>query len=173
MHSQDNLHSGPYKPVSLASSDITALLPCDEDDFKRAMVPSSRAALEGTIPALQNPGLTTLRPRSLFATLIQTHHLWGIVARRAVANDKCPKPGTENSEYTLLAKRLQDFENNLFQDHKFGIKSLKGHRQDNEDLVSTKSDTSEAGMANNEPGVLILYCRASALQYRIEEILHG
>ncbi|KAI1870867.1 uncharacterized protein JN550_005013 [Neoarthrinium moseri] len=135
LHSQDNLHSGPYKPVSLASSDITALLPCDEEDFKNAVVPHSRAALEGTIPATHHPHLTTLRPRSLFATLIQTHHLWGIVARRAVANEKSSKPGNDSSDYSRMAARLRYFEDNLFQDHKFGIKSLKGHRQDNEDLA--------------------------------------
>jgi hypothetical protein len=136
LHSQDNLHSGPYKPVSLASSDITALLPCDEDDFKNAVVPNSRAALEGTPPAVKNPKLAILKPRSLFATLIQTHHLWGIVARRAVANEKSSSPGNDSSEYAKMAKRLKYFEDHLFQDHKFGLKSLKGHRQDNEDLVS-------------------------------------
>lgn len=135
LHSQDNLHSGPYKPFSLASSDITALLPCDEEEFKAAVVPQSRAALEGTPPAMQNPQLTTLRPRSLFATLIQTHHLWGIIARRAVSNEKSPRPGNDNSEYSRLASSLRRFEDNLFGDHRFGIKSLKGHRQDNEDLA--------------------------------------
>jgi hypothetical protein len=136
LHSQDNLHSGPYKPFSLASSDITALLPCDEEEFKAAQVPQSRAALEGTPPAMQNPQLTTLRPRSLFATLIQTHHLWGIIARRAVSNEKSSRPGNDNSEYQRMASSLRRFEDNLFGDHRFGIKSLKGHRQDNEDLVN-------------------------------------
>ncbi|KAK6202189.1 hypothetical protein LQW54_008981 [Pestalotiopsis sp. IQ-011] len=140
LHSQDNLHSGPYKPFSLASSDITALLPCDEEEFKAAVVPQSRAALEGTPPAMQNPQLTTLRPRSLFATLIQTHHLWGIIARRAVSNEKSPRPGNDNSEYSRLASSLRRFEDNLFGDHRFGIKSLKGHRQDNEDLVGFSSN---------------------------------
>ncbi|ETS84928.1 hypothetical protein PFICI_02953 [Pestalotiopsis fici W106-1] len=135
LHSQDNLHSGPYKPFSLASSDITALLPCDEEEFKAAVVPQSRAALEGTPPAMQNPQLTTLRPRSLFATLIQTHHLWGIIARRAVSNEKSSRPGNDNSEYQRMASSLRRFEDNLFGDHRFGIKSLKGHRQDNEDLA--------------------------------------
>ncbi|KAH6651822.1 hypothetical protein BKA67DRAFT_537674 [Truncatella angustata] len=135
LHSQDNLHSGPYKPFSLAPSDITALLPCDEEEFKNAIVPPSRAALEGTPPAIQNPQLTTLRPRSLFATLIQTHHLWGIIARRALAKEKSSKPGSNNSEYSRMATILRRFEDNLFGDHRFGIKSLKGHRQDNEDLA--------------------------------------
>ncbi|KAI0130124.1 hypothetical protein BJ170DRAFT_301847 [Xylariales sp. AK1849] len=135
LHSQDNLHSGPYKPVSLASSDITALLPCDEDDFKNAVVPQSRAALDGTPPAIQNLDLTRLCPRSLFATLIQTHHLWGIIARRAVVNEKSPLPGNNDSDYAVMSRRLECFEAHLYQDHKFGTKSLKGHRQDNEDLA--------------------------------------
>ncbi|KAK9777364.1 putative Zn(2)-C6 fungal-type domain-containing protein [Seiridium cardinale] len=135
LHSQDNLHSGPYKPFSLAPSDITALLPCDEEEFKNAVVPQSRAALEGTPPAIQNPQLTSLRPRSLFATLIQTHHLWGIIARRAVANEKSSRPGSGESDYSRMANSLRRFEDHLFGDHRFGIKSLKGHRQDNEDLA--------------------------------------
>ncbi len=52
---QDNLHSGPYKPVSLGPSDITALLPCDEADFEAGRIPEKRAALDGTPPAIADP----------------------------------------------------------------------------------------------------------------------
>lgn len=97
---------------------------------------------------MQNPQLTTLRPRSLFATLIQTHHLWGIIARRAVSNEKSPRPGNDNSEYSRLASSLRRFEDNLFGDHRFGIKSLKGHRQDNEDLVSFNSSVLRGSGSN-------------------------
>lgn len=81
---QDNLHSGPLSPVSLAASDITALLPGDEEDFARGREPKSRAALEDTPPAIENPALISDPGRSLFASLIQTHHYWGHIARRAV-----------------------------------------------------------------------------------------
>lgn len=136
---QDNLHSGPYKPVSLASSDVTALLPCDEEDFKLARIPPSRAALVGTKPAERNPALTSLKDRSLFATLIQTHHLWGLVARRAVANEKSPHPDNSNSDYAKIARQLAEFEAAQPEFHKFGKKLLKGYRQDHEDLVRTRA----------------------------------
>ncbi|KAH8662041.1 fungal-specific transcription factor domain-containing protein [Xylariales sp. PMI_506] len=135
LHSQDNLHSGPYKPFSLASADITALLPCDEEDFENAALPHCRAALEGTPPALANPRLPNIRPRSLFATLIQTHHLWGNIARKAVSNEKSARPGHDESQYATMDKQLKYFEAELPQDHKFAPSSLKGHRQDNQDLA--------------------------------------
>lgn len=135
LHSQDNLSSGPYKPLSLAPGDITALLPSDEREFEAGTIPEQRAALDGTPPAVQNPRLTILRPRSLFASLMQAHNLWGIIARRVLFNKKCGRPNDSNSEYAKLTRRLADFEQNLPSEHTFGRVTLSGYRNYAEDLA--------------------------------------
>ncbi|KAI1391939.1 uncharacterized protein F4822DRAFT_425157 [Hypoxylon trugodes] len=135
LHSQDNLHSGPYKPLSLAPGDITALLPSDETEFENGKIPERRAALDGTPPAIQDPGLTILRPRSLFASLMQAHNLWGIIARRLLFNRKSGRPNDGCSEYAKLNRRLMDFEQNLPSDHTFGKILLGGYRHYGEDLA--------------------------------------
>ncbi|KAI1638049.1 hypothetical protein F4809DRAFT_278740 [Biscogniauxia mediterranea] len=135
LHSQDNLHSGPYKPVSLAASDITALLPCDEADFDAGRIPERRAALEGTPPAIQNPSLVSLNPRSLFASLMQVHNYWGIIARRVLCNEKDWRPADEDSDYARLNQRLKDWERNLPSEHGFGKILLGGYRHYTEDLA--------------------------------------
>ncbi|KAI1456772.1 hypothetical protein F4805DRAFT_467800 [Annulohypoxylon moriforme] len=133
--SQDNLHSGPYKPLSLAPGDITALLPSDEEEFEDGRIPEQRAALEGTPPAIQNPSLTILRPRSLFASLMQIHNLWGIIARRVLLNKRCGRPHDAGNEFAKLNRRLLDFEQNLPNDHTFGKVLLGGYRVYGVDLA--------------------------------------
>ncbi|KAI5921146.1 hypothetical protein F4810DRAFT_376425 [Camillea tinctor] len=135
LHSQDNLHSGPYKPISLAASDITALLPSDEADFEAGRIPDQRAALEGTPPAIQNPSLVSLKPRSLFASLMQVHNYWGIIARRVLCNEKDWRPADEDSDYARLNQRLKDWERNLPSEHGFGKILLGGYRHYTEDLA--------------------------------------
>ncbi|KAI0886238.1 uncharacterized protein GGS22DRAFT_126269 [Annulohypoxylon maeteangense] len=135
LHSQDNLHSGPYKPLSLAPGDITALLPSDEEEFENGKIPEQRAALEGTPPAIQNPSLTILRPRSLFASLMQIHNLWGIIARRVLFNKRCGRPHDSGNEFAKLNRRLMDFEQNLPNDHTFGKVLLGGYRVYGVDLA--------------------------------------
>lgn len=134
LHSQDNLSSGPYKPLSLAPGDITALLPSDEAEFEAGKIPEQRAALDGTPPAVQDPRLTSLRPRSLFASLMQAHNLWGIVARRVLFNRKCGRPSDGGGEYAKLKRRLLDFEQNLPSEHTFNKIMLSGYRYYAEDL---------------------------------------
>lgn len=134
LHSQDNLSSGPYKPLSLAPGDITARLPSDETEFEAGKVPEQRAALDGTPPAVQDPSLTSLRPRSLFASLMQAHNLWGIIARRVLLNKKCGRPNDGGSEYAKLKRRLLDFEQNLPNEHTFNKIMLSGYRFYAEDL---------------------------------------
>ncbi|KAI1137451.1 hypothetical protein F5Y05DRAFT_404657 [Hypoxylon sp. FL0543] len=131
---QDNLHSGPYKPLSLAPGDITALLPSEETEFELGEIPERRAALDGTPPALQEPGLTILRPRSLFASLMQAHNLWGIIARRLLFNKKCGRPNDAHSEYAKLNRRLLDFEENLPHEHTFEKILLAAYRHYATDL---------------------------------------
>ncbi|KAF2970674.1 hypothetical protein GQX73_g2885 [Xylaria multiplex] len=135
LHSQDNLHSGPYKPVSLGPSDITALLPCDEADFEAGRIPEKRAALEGTPPAIADPSLCSLRPRPLLASLMQVHNFWGIIARRILYNEKDWRPQDDDSEFAKLNRRLRDWERDLPPEHAFGKILLGGYRHYEEDLA--------------------------------------
>lgn len=135
LHSQDNLHSGPYKPVSLGPGDITALLPCDEAHFEAGRIPEKRAALEGTPPAIADPSLCSLRPRPLLASLMQVHNYWGIISRRILYNEKDWRPQDEDSEFAKLNRRLRDWERDLPPEHAFGRILLGGYRHYEEDLV--------------------------------------
>ncbi|KAK4125029.1 hypothetical protein N657DRAFT_570301 [Parathielavia appendiculata] len=134
LHSQDNLHSGPRSPVLLSASDITALLPSNERDFANAREPKSRAALEGTPPALENPALVADEGRSLFATLIQAHHYWGAIYRRAVNNNKSSRPWEPESEYSQMERRLAEWESGLPNDYRWSSLLLKGYKQEGQDL---------------------------------------
>lgn len=135
LHSQDNLHSGPRSPVLLAASDITALLPSNEKDFAEARQPKSRAALEDTPPALENPALVSDERRSLFAVLIQSHYYWGAISRRAISNDKSLHPWEPASEFAVMERRLAEWEASLPNDCRWSNVLLKGYKQEGEDLV--------------------------------------
>ncbi|KAH6900781.1 hypothetical protein B0T10DRAFT_393556, partial [Thelonectria olida] len=135
LHSQDQLHSSPYSPVSLAASDITALLPCEERDFALGCQPAARAALEGTPPANENPLLTTVNGRSLFASLIQAHHFWGHVSRRAVSFARSANPWDPSSEFAMLIKKLREWEDGLPPEHQWNHYILQEYKANGEDLA--------------------------------------
>jgi hypothetical protein len=129
IQSQDNLHSGYNSPAPFSLDDITALLPCDESDFLFGVIPHERAALQGTIPALANLSLTGSPKRSLFATLIQTHSLWGKVARKAAgpsqgSSTRIPSPISSNSEYRRTVEALREFEQHLPPQQKWSVRNL-------------------------------------------------
>ncbi|KAJ0328213.1 hypothetical protein COL922a_013319 [Colletotrichum nupharicola] len=132
---QDNLHCGALSPVSLAANDITALLPSNEDDFANGREPYSRAAIEDTPPARDNPSLIHQPSRSLFASLIQAHYYWGKVVRRAMATMKSANPWDPASEYAIMAKQLMNWEHQLPADHRWSMMLLKGHKTLGEDLA--------------------------------------
>lgn len=136
LHSQDQLHSGPNSPVSLAAADITALLPCSEADFALGREPASRAAVEDTPPALENPALITDPNRSLFASLIQAHHFWGIVGRRATTLAKSSAPWDPQSQFALMVERLAVWEGALPTAHMWNEFTFKGYKSEGQDLVS-------------------------------------
>ena len=137
LHSQDSLHCGPKTPVSLSAADITALLPCDEEDFANGRQPLQRAALEGTPTAAENPPLVNLAQRSLFATLMQIHHFWGMVSRGAVTFARSLRPWESNSKFSQMAAKLKQWEDSLPAEHKWSFANLKSHKEKNEDLVSS------------------------------------
>ena len=136
---QDNLHSGPWSPVSLAASDITALLPADEQDFAEGREPRTRAALEDTPPATENPDLIFDPRRSLFATLIQTHHLWGKVSRRAVRQDKSSRPWDTQSEYAQLKEKLDRWERSVPLEYRWDPRAMSDYKAEKLDLVGIQS----------------------------------
>ena len=123
IQSQDNLHSGYNSPLPFSCEDITALLPSSESDFSFGILPAERAALPSTPPALANPSLVDSPTRSLFATLIQSHSLWGQVARRACRPENAALG--PNSEYIGMVAMLKRFEDQLPVQQKWSIWSLK------------------------------------------------
>lgn len=178
---QDNLHSGPESPISLAAGDITALLPGSEEEFARGQEPASRAALEDTPPAIENSKLISDPRRSLFATLIQTHYFWGRVSRRAVKYDRSSRPWEDTSEYHELVQKLHEWEANLPHEHMWSPVLLKGYKASCQDLVShSKADTKLLEKADIRdrrisaslilPDFAILYCakRISASKFSVD-----
>lgn len=134
---QDNLHSGPVSPVSLSASDITTLLPCDEESFANGKIPSSRAALEDTPPAIENPDLLIDPNRSLFASLIQIHYYWGSIARRAMERKRhLPRYRDPGSEFGRWVEKLRSWEENLPKDHTWSPVMLRGYKTERQNLVS-------------------------------------
>lgn len=120
---QRNLFSGEKSPVPFALSDITALLPCEESEFTFGYISNPRAALPGSHAAIQNPELVNCQTRSLFATLIQAHSLWGRVARGACIEEQRPTRATSSiwetaSEYSLLESSLTRREAGLSKSHR-------------------------------------------------------
>ncbi|KHO00211.1 Zinc transcription factor [Metarhizium album ARSEF 1941] len=135
LYSQDNLHSGPLSPVSLSACDITTLLPCDEEDFANGHEPRSRAALEGTPPAMDNPKLIRDPNRSLFATLMQVHSWWGLVGRRAVRFSRSPRPWDPASEFSQTARKIREWEQNLPRQHGWSTHLLKRYKAESQELA--------------------------------------
>ncbi|KAF4634649.1 hypothetical protein G7Y89_g3438 [Cudoniella acicularis] len=140
LESQDNLHSGYTTPVSFSLGDITAFLPCEERDFSFGLIPEERAALAGTSAATRNPAIVHTSSRSLFATLIQAHNLWGQVARGAVTSTgwqigDSVDPWDSKSDYSRLLTSLKVWEEHLPARHKWSIWNFRGYKAEGLDLA--------------------------------------
>lgn len=135
----ENLHSGSDSPGAFSYSGISVLLPCDEREFTFGVRPVQRAALMGTPPATQNPDLACLPSRSLFATLLQTHNLWGQVARLvsadAVQLSSPIEARVSAGDYGRLSQALRDFETGLPQQHCWSGWNLRGFKIEGLDLA--------------------------------------
>lgn len=133
IHSQENLQAGYSAPAPFPPEDITARLPCDEHSFAFGVNPAPRAVLAGSVPAQQRPDAARSPHRCLFATMIQAHHLWGQVARRAcradlkaaTANTTATAPWDAGSEYQLLTKELRTFESEMPERHRWSVWNLR------------------------------------------------
>lgn len=121
--------------MSITRGDITTLLPCGEAEFAFGRVSTQRAALSGTLVAQNHPNLITLNTRSLFATLIQVHNLWGQIARRVSRADRERAPWLETSEYSKLAKKLREFENSTPDRHRWSLWNFRGYKTESVELV--------------------------------------
>ncbi|KAL2208557.1 hypothetical protein CC79DRAFT_1395536 [Sarocladium strictum] len=135
----ENLHSGSDSPVAFSYSDITVLLPCHEHEFTFGTEPSIRAALAGTPPAIKDPSLVTLPSRSFFAILLQTHNLWGKVARLVSADAGVASSRSESritgAEYDQISRELDSFAANLPVQYHWSDWNLRGFRVEGLDLA--------------------------------------
>ncbi|KAH8890559.1 hypothetical protein GQ53DRAFT_590443, partial [Thozetella sp. PMI_491] len=137
----DNLYTQNHLPVSFAKSDITTLLPAEEADFAFGRSPPVRAALAGTAPALQDPSLTSLTTRSLFATLIQTHDFWGMIARDVYSDEQQSASATTlppwepDSRFARVSEALREWEMNIPPQHRWSKWNLRGYKAEHVDLA--------------------------------------
>lgn len=133
IHSQENLHAGYSSPAPFPLEDITARLPCDEHDFAFGVNPTPRSVLPGTLPAQLQPESARSPDRCLFATLVQSHNLWGQVARRACRSDlktHGTEPWEPGSEYQELTQELRRFEAEMPERHRWSTWNLRGWRSE-------------------------------------------
>lgn len=141
IHSQENLQAGYSSPAPFPAEDITARLPCDEHDFAFGVHPTPRSVLAGTVPAQQQPDAARSPHRCLFATSVQSHHLWGQVARRACRSDlkmtagagaggSGTRPWEPTSEYQVLTRELRTFEEEMPERHRWSLWNLRGWRDE-------------------------------------------
>jgi hypothetical protein len=119
---------------------ITALLPCEENEFAFGLIPHARAALPGSQAAIDHPELVNCPSRSLFATLIQAHNLWGRVARDACLDEHKLKQDSVNlwespSEYSQLSSALNRLEAGLSKGHRWSEWYLRIYKTENLDLA--------------------------------------
>lgn len=145
LQNHEDLFSGLHSPSSFSLGDITTLLPCEEQDFAFGIAPFERAALMGTPPAIKHEELTKSPSRSLFATLIQSHNIWGQIARRVAHNEAADQQDSAGQakasmvlgkeEYLRLSALLKDFEENLPQRHQWSVWNLRGFRAQRLDLA--------------------------------------
>ncbi|KAJ5902166.1 hypothetical protein N7495_002694 [Penicillium taxi] len=138
LESYNNLLSGLSSPVAISYNDISALLPCSEPEFSFGALTGPRAALLGTIPALKDPSLAHSQSRSLFATLLQTHNLWGQIARTVGTDADLQAPEESRmsrNDYTRLLDALNQFEINIPIPHRWSVWNLRGFKSEGLDLA--------------------------------------
>jgi hypothetical protein len=137
---QRNLCSGDRSPVPFSLTDITALLPCEESEFSYGLTPNARAALQGSRAAIDHPELVNCPSRSLFASLIQAHNLWGRVARGAYGGPNTSAPAgpslrDDEGKYDRMSTELKEWEAGLPRAHQWSQWFLRNYKTDNLDLA--------------------------------------
>jgi hypothetical protein len=89
---------------------------------------AQRAALSGTQAAKRNLELNSIDSRSLFATLIQVHNLWGQVAPRSAWTAREKATWLEGSEYEKPTEDLLDFEQKIPDRHRWSLWNFRGYK---------------------------------------------
>ncbi|KAL4908298.1 hypothetical protein BDW74DRAFT_147215 [Aspergillus multicolor] len=137
LESYNSLLSGSSSPVSISYRDISALLPCSEAEFAFGSTTGPRAAMAGTLPTLANPALVHCPSRSLFATLLQTHSLWGRVARFVGRDDEnfLQNWQVRRDEYMEVLTALNEFESNIPPLQRWSTWNLRGFKAEGLDLA--------------------------------------
>ncbi|GAA5908635.1 hypothetical protein JCM6882_003699 [Rhodosporidiobolus microsporus] len=137
----DNLTSGSHRPASFSPVEISALLPCDEEELAFGIPPSQRASLPGTNAATLNPPSALLPDRSLFASMITAHYLFGKVASLACSSETAPsnQPWLPTSDFSRLAEELRLYEGTLPPRHVWNLQNLRGMRAKKLDLALLSS----------------------------------
>ncbi|ORY81760.1 hypothetical protein BCR35DRAFT_352269 [Leucosporidium creatinivorum] len=135
--SQEDLTAGRRRHAPFSLENIDVLLPCDEDTLALGVLPRARASLRGTRPAIAEPSTIDLPSRSLFATMLQSNHAWGKVARLAVAaqTGKEIPPWCLNSDFDVLNRELNDWYKHLPPHHRWSTKNLLAMRALGHDLA--------------------------------------
>ncbi|VUC30339.1 unnamed protein product [Clonostachys rosea] len=153
----ENLVSGSTSVMFLSPPDITTYLPCSEPDFNQGQEPRSRATLAGTPPAIEHPASTEDPGRSLFASLIQVHHIWGIV-RRTVSN-RHSGPDDSDNDLAELKTKLKHWEDSLPKYHAWSLPMLRKHRANGHELAYLKV------------AMMLRLCNIILRQPRVESVL--
>lgn len=152
----DNLHSGVSSPVTLGASDISTLLPGSEVDFADGREPSTRAALDDTFTprAPENLAPIVECDRSLFASLIQIRHCWGVISRRVMSSKADTNPWDPESGFAEMAGKLKWWEQRLPDEHMWNPALLKRYRSTGLDVVSPRPFLTEGIVSNAQEAYL-------------------
>jgi hypothetical protein len=134
---QEHLYIEYNGAVQFPLSGISALLPSSEEEYAFGKIPEIRSALAGTEAATRHPDLTSLTSRTIFATVVQAHNLWGQVARRAgraapsereKAGEAVNKPWESQSDYFQLTQTLKEWEKNVPVLHHWSVGNFRGYK---------------------------------------------
>lgn len=154
----------------IPDTDVSVLLPEDEDGFDVGVVAprptAGKAALEGTEAALRNPSLVSSPDRSLFASAVQAHCLWGAVAWATL--ESMSKAEQSNPDYQSMVMKLNVFEGKLPSGHVYDRERPADCREDGLDLVSLAFFSGVLCIplsATHHPPFFITRPRASAFSY--------
>ena len=136
----DNLYSGPKSPVSLAASDINALLPGSEGEFANGREPTSRAALQdaSTPRATENLASVVGSGQSLFASLIQIRHYWGVIFRKVMSSRRDTDPWDPHSDFAETAGKLKGWEHGLPDEYTWNPSLTREYRNVGQEIVSLR-----------------------------------
>ena len=86
--------------------------------------------MPGTKAAELHPELVSLSSRSIFATLLQAHSLWGRVARSAQPADFLSNglPAWDaRSSFAKMCRELKDWEKGIPDNHRWSVWNMRGH----------------------------------------------